>query len=150
LLAGRPDRVRAGVGAAIETLQDAMDSDSDGEASNRHLVLVVEDDPDIRECVQLVLQDEGYEVLTASNGAEAERQLEEMDAPCLMLLDLMMPVMSGWELLDHLRHSGRLERGLQVIVVSASPTHLPRGPIRCMRKPVRIDQLLATVRELSH
>jgi CheY-like chemotaxis protein len=127
-----------------------MDSEREHEASGRHPVLVVEDDPDIRECVQMVLEDEGYEVITAANGAEAERELEHIEEPCLMLLDLMMPVMSGWELLDHLRHSGRLDHDLQVVVVSASPTQVPRGPIRCMRKPVRIEQLLKTVRELSH
>jgi CheY-like chemotaxis protein len=126
-----------------------MDVDSEHGASHRHPVLVVEDDPDIRECVQMVLEEEGYEVITAANGEEAERELDHIACPCLMLLDLMMPVMSGWELLEHLRHSGRLDHDLQVVVVSASPTHLPRGPIRCMRKPVRLDQLLATVKELQ-
>jgi CheY-like chemotaxis protein len=111
-------------------------------------VLVVEDDPDIRDCMQMVLEDEGYHVITAANGAEAERELAHVDKPCVILLDLMMPVMSGWELLDHLRRDGRLDDGLHVIVVSASLGQLPRGTYRCMRKPVRIDQLLETVREL--
>jgi CheY-like chemotaxis protein len=66
----------------------------------------------------------------------------------VVLLDLMMPVMSGWELLEHLRRDGKLDHGLRVIVVSASLCQLPRGTYRCMRKPVRIDQLLKTVREL--
>ena len=112
-------------------------------------MLVVEDDPDIRECVQMVLEDEGFEVITAANGAEAERELEHIDSPCVVLLDLMMPVMSGWELLEHLRRDGRLEHGLRVVVVSASPSNVPRGPVKCMRKPVRVEQLIQTVRELS-
>lgn len=118
-------------------------------AQRRHPVLVVEDDADIRECVQMVLEEEGYEVITAANGAEAERELDQLERPCLMLLDLMMPVMSGWELLEHLRTKGQLGHGLRVVVVSASPMQIPRGTVRCMRKPVKLDQLLKTVKELQ-
>lgn len=109
--------------------------------------MVVEDDPDIRECVQMILEDEGFEVVTACNGAEAEKELAHMEEPCVVLLDLMMPVMSGWELLDHLRRDGKLKHGMRVVVVSAAPANLPSGPVKCMRKPVRADQLIATVRQ---
>jgi CheY-like chemotaxis protein len=110
--------------------------------------MVVEDDPDIREIVQLILEEEGYEVITAANGAEAEEELEHMTEPCLMLLDMMMPVMNGWELLDHLKKRGKLDDDkLRVVVISATPTGLPRGPVKCMRKPVRVEQLLETVRK---
>lgn len=109
--------------------------------------MVVEDDADIRECVQMLLEDEGFEVVTACNGAEAEAELERMDDPCVMLLDLMMPVMSGWELLERLRRGGKLDDGLHVVVISASPTHLEGGEaVVCMRKPVRAEQLLEAVR----
>lgn len=107
--------------------------------------MVVEDDADIRDCVQMILEDEGFEVVTAANGAEAEAELAAMDEPCVMLLDLMMPVMSGWELLEHLARDGKLD-GLHVVVISASPTKVPKGPVVCMRKPVRVEQLLDTVR----
>ncbi|MCU1281621.1 MAG: chemotaxis protein CheY [bacterium] len=113
-----------------------------------HPVMVVEDDPDIRECVQMILEDEGFKVITASNGAEAEEELSHMKEPCVMLLDLMMPVMSGWELLDHLQRDGRLDDGMHVVVVSATLGRLPKGSsVECMRKPVRADQLIATVRQ---
>src|SRR5260370_31096646 len=88
----------------------------------RHPVLVVEADPDMRECEKLILEQEGFRVVTAANGAEAEEELEQIGCPCVVLLDLMMPVMSGWELLAHLRKNGSLERGLHVVVVSASST----------------------------
>ncbi|MDB4966613.1 MAG: chemotaxis protein CheY [Myxococcales bacterium] len=114
---------------------------------HQHAVLVVEDDPDIREAVQMILEDEGFQVVTASNGAEAEAELERMDDPCLMLLDLMMPVMSGWELLEHLKRDGKLhDGGLSIVVVSASPHQVPSGPVATMRKPVRAEQLISTVR----
>jgi CheY-like chemotaxis protein len=109
--------------------------------------MIVEDDADIRECVQLILEEEGYEVITASNGAEAEEELAQMIEPCVMLLDLMMPVMSGWELLEHLRRNGLLPDGIHVVVVSSTPTDIPSGPVKCMRKPVRAEQLIATVRQ---
>jgi CheY-like chemotaxis protein len=110
--------------------------------------MVVEDDPDIRECVQLALEEEGFDVVTAANGAEAEAELERMTEPCVMLLDLMMPVMSGWELLEHLKRDGKLDGDrLHVVVVSATPTPLPGGPVRCIEKPVRVEQLLEAVRK---
>ena len=81
---------------------------SQGGCQHHHPVLVVEDDADIREAVQLILEDEGFDVVTACNGAEAEAELAHMEEPCLVLLDLMMPVMNGWELLAHLKRDGRL------------------------------------------
>jgi CheY-like chemotaxis protein len=109
-------------------------------------VLVVEDDPDIRECVKLILEDEGFAVVTAANGVEAEEELARIGCPCVMLLDLMMPVMSGWELLEHLRKNGSLKRGLHVVVVSASSTKGLDPAVDVMAKPVRLDQLIAAVR----
>jgi CheY-like chemotaxis protein len=112
-----------------------------------HPVLIVEDDPDIRECVQMILEDEGFCVITACNGAEAEKALARIDEPCVLLLDLMMPVMSGWELLEHLRRDGKLDHHLHVVVVSSTPTDIPSGPVKCMNKPVRAEQLIETVRQ---
>jgi len=107
--------------------------------------MVVEDDADIRECVQMILEDEGFKVVTATNGAEAAEELARMKEPCVMLLDLMMPVMSGWELLEHLQRAGKLD-GLHVVVVSAALSDVPVGPIEIMHKPLRAEQLIATVR----
>ena len=106
--------------------------------------MVVEDDADIREVLQMLLEDEGYRVVTARNGAEAEDELDTVE-PCVMLLDLTMPVMSGWELLQHMRRDGRLSDGIHVVIVSATPTALPEGPVAVLRKPVRAEELLATV-----
>lgn len=111
--------------------------------------MVVEDDPDIREVVQMVLEEEGFQVVTACNGAEAEAELNGGEWPCVMLLDLMMPVMNGWELLEHLRRDGRLADGLRVVVMSASPTGPLRGPVQMMKKPVSLDALVETVRALA-
>ena len=70
-----------------------------------HHILVVDDDIDIRALIQTVLQDDGYSVATAANGQEALVQVIE-NRPQVILLDLQMPVMNGWELLTQLRQAG--------------------------------------------
>ena len=58
-------------------------------------VLIVEDDPDVREMMELLLSSMGYRTVTAENGAVALDRLRE-SRPCMVLLDLMMQVMTGW------------------------------------------------------
>ena len=65
-------------------------------------VLIVDDDPAIRALIAAVLEDDGFGVVTAANGREALACIAQL-LPALVLLDLQMPVMSGWELLAHLR-----------------------------------------------
>jgi len=106
-------------------------------------VLLVEDDKDIREAVSAVLEAEGYTVLTAGNGKEA---LEALDRgqPCVVLLDLMMPVMDGWTFLAEVRKSRRLQ-DLPVVVVSAYSERRAEGVKRVLKKPLDVNQLLAAV-----
>src|SRR5689334_8429349 len=66
-------------------------------------ILVVEDDQDIREALMSVLEDEGYTVLGAANGLDGLEVLARISRPCMILLDLMMPVMSGAEFLSQMR-----------------------------------------------
>src|SRR6478735_2583026 len=139
---------RCTVGARIEVFSIVSTMDQQRGCPHGHPVMVVEDDPDIRECVQMILEDEGFEVVTACNGAEAEEELSHMEDPCVLLLDLMMPVMSGWELLDHLKRDGKLDDGMHVVVVSAAPSNVPKGAgVKVVRKPVHAEQLIATVRK---
>jgi CheY-like chemotaxis protein len=72
------------------------------DALNSAPVLVVDDDPDLRDVVALALGLEGYFVLTATNGREALAHITTRP-PSVVLLDLQMPVMSGWELVARLR-----------------------------------------------
>jgi CheY-like chemotaxis protein len=59
-------------------------------------ILVIEDDTDLRETLKDLLEMEGFNVVTASNGWEGLRQIEQNGQPCLILLDLMMPMRNGW------------------------------------------------------
>jgi len=108
-------------------------------------VLVVDDDCEIRETMTHLLEQEGYTVLTAANGKVALEQLRRCH-PNVMLLDLMMPVMSGWEVLDELGESGELA-SIPIIVISAM---CAAGARACLRKPVDLDELLSAVRTCCH
>jgi two-component system response regulator CpxR len=106
----------------------------------RPTVLVVDDDVSILETVSDVLEDEGYQVLRAENGEQAMHLLER-EQPNLMLLDLMMPVMSGWEVLEALHDRDELAH-IPVVVVSAM---LAPGARMCLPKPVDLGHLLQVV-----
>lgn len=70
------------------------------------MVLIIDDDDSIGEALQLMLQLKGYSSAIASNGAEAVAWLRAHDRPCLIFLDLMMPVMDGMQFLDWARTEG--------------------------------------------
>jgi CheY-like chemotaxis protein len=109
-------------------------------------ILVVEDDPDIRETLSEALGFEGYEVTAASNGREALDALRRGPRADVILLDLMMPVMSGWEF-RRVQLDDPALAGIPVVVVSASAPGNAR-PDRLLPKPFDIDDLLAVVAEL--
>jgi CheY-like chemotaxis protein len=112
-------------------------------------VLVVDDDEDTRTCVIGVLEAEGYAVRGASNGRDALVILKGDFTPDLVLLDLMMPVMSGWEVLDELAKVPKLAT-LPVVVFTAAGDAVPKDakltkPV--VRKPIEIDALLRMVND---
>src|SRR4051812_37667489 len=81
-------------------------------------VLIVEDERDIRDTLEEVLKYEGFSVHSSSNGQEALTLLKTIERPCLILLDMMMPVMNGWEFLQMQRQDEILAT-IPVVVVSA-------------------------------
>ena len=116
-------------------------------AAPRRSVLVVEDDEDIRAAIAEILEGEGYEVAIAANGSEALDELEHMRRPCLILLDLMMPVMNGHEFLARLRDTPRMQR-VPVLVLTAVSTEAPPGARGLLRKPFIVEELLDAVQSL--
>ena len=109
-------------------------------------VLIVEDDDDIREVVASALSNEGFQVYQANTGVRALELLREMPHPSLILADLMMPVMSGWDLIKALSQDDRLAT-LPVVVVSAVDQEAPHG-FRRVKKPFDLDELVRIVAEL--
>jgi CheY-like chemotaxis protein len=106
-------------------------------------ILVVDDDVDIRDSLASLLEARGYRVRTCANGQEAVAAIER-DPPAFVLLDLMMPVMSGWEVVDWIkRHEViAIER---VLVMSAS-AEVANG-VAVVRKPFDLGEILQTIRE---
>lgn len=111
-------------------------------------ILVVDDDNAIRETLRAILEDEGFPVAAAGNGREALVQLEAMPLPGLCIIDLVMPVMNGWELCAELARHPSLAR-VPVLLVSANSNvdAPPAGlqTVHVMRKPISFDRLLEFV-----
>ncbi|HWQ11795.1 MAG TPA: response regulator [Roseiflexaceae bacterium] len=112
-------------------------------------VLIVDDDRDIREMLAQTLEDEGYEVLTAASGREAMALLTSTHTPpCVILLDLMMPGMNGWEFRAAQQRDPRLA-AIPVVVLSAR-TDLPSATatmagVHYLAKPIDFDTLMDTI-----
>jgi CheY-like chemotaxis protein len=111
-------------------------------------VLIVEDCDDSREMMAELLRFAGYRVEEARNGLEAYQLLCACEErPGLVLLDLMMPVMSGPELVEALAADPRLS-SLPIVVVSAAVETIATGAVkRAIRKPISVDLLLEVVGE---
>lgn len=107
-------------------------------------VLIVEDDPDMREIERATLGSAGYEVLLAGDGAEGLARLEDR-RPCVILLDLMMPRMDGLTFLAE-RQRRQLADDVPVVCVSAAGPEMVAHAIRlgareCIHKPADFDEL---------
>jgi len=118
-------------------------------ATTRELdVLVVEDDADLGQSIATVLELEGYRARLAADGREALTLLDTGYRPSLLLVDLIMPVMDGWELCDALAGDERYDE-IPVILMSASggplpPPHPPKL-VRLFRKPFAFSQLIEAI-----
>jgi CheY-like chemotaxis protein len=112
-------------------------------------ILLVDDDLNIRTVITEILEDEGYRVVSAANGQEALRYLQQQpDAPCLILLDLMMPVMSGWDFRRAQQQDPQLA-SIPVVVISADNSVQHKAASLAasdyLAKPIDIDLLITTV-----
>lgn len=116
-------------------------------ATADHPVLIVDDDHGIRGVLSQILQDEGHAVSTASNGLEALQKIRSVE-PCLILLDLMMPVMNGWEFMDRRSEQGTMA-SIPVVVISADKQARDKaaalGAADCLEKPIDLNRLIDTV-----
>jgi CheY-like chemotaxis protein len=110
------------------------------------VVSVIEDDEAIRSHLAEVLRARGLNVLEASHGEEALTLLRRRGIrPSLMVVDLMMPVMDGWEFL---KEGGPLLNGVPVFVVTAFPeSRVPEGAMALLKKPVNLHALMQTLEQ---
>jgi CheY-like chemotaxis protein len=110
------------------------------------IVMVVDDDLDIREAIAITLELHGYTVLTAADGVECLERLRAGAAPDLVLLDLMMPRMNGWETCAELANDAALAH-LPVVVLTGNVrvAHEELCAAAFLRKPIELDTLVETV-----
>ena len=111
-------------------------------------VMLVEDDVQARSLLREILEMEGFKVVAFSNGYEALNYLRDEEAPCLVVLDLRMPVMDGTQLRSAMLKDPRLAR-IPVIVVTAFDGRAAAGlsVLKVLKKPVDVDALLSLVKE---
>ncbi|MBI2519100.1 MAG: response regulator [Bdellovibrio sp.] len=114
--------------------------------SNRK-ILIVEDDAAIREGLRYALELEGYEVSTAIHGKDGLEQLAKGPSPCLILLDLMMPVMNGWQFIDALGKDIVLANIPVVLVTAFSDQAKGLNTKGIIKKPIDLVVLLQMVKK---
>lgn len=116
-------------------------------------VLIVDDDTDLRRALTELLEEEGYAVVGAADGRDALAKLQAGLRPALILLDLMMPGMNGWDFRKAQLDDPEL-RALSVVVVTASGSdpatiRAQLGPVELLAKPIHPNDLLDVVGRLA-
>jgi len=113
----------------------------------RGCVVVIDDDNDILESIAIVLRGAGYDARTESSGAEALDTVRRGET-CLILLDLMMPGMNGWEFRTEQLRDAALA-AIPTVVMTGFPAAAENadslGAVACLKKPIDLDELLDTV-----
>lgn len=110
------------------------------------VLLVVEDDHDLRELFKLTLRHSGYDVLGVGDGYEALALLDQV-TPDAVILDLGLPTVRGEDVIEELQANAE-NRAIPIVVVTASDKEIAAPNVACtLRKPVSPDQLVETVRK---
>jgi CheY-like chemotaxis protein len=112
----------------------------------RPIALIVEDDPDSREALEDVVDHIGFSAVGAKHGLAALRYLTGADPlPTVILLDLMMPVMNGWEFLEQRTPA---VRSIPVFVLTATPNAAVPAGVPVILKPVTLEELTCALQAL--
>jgi CheY-like chemotaxis protein len=110
-------------------------------------ILVVEDEPMIRENLKMLLELEGFPVCTAENGEVGLNVLRTMPKPCLILLDLLMPVMNGMEFMEAKSHEDAIAAIPVCIVSGVADKPDMSNASAFVKKPIDFDSLLKFVKQ---
>lgn len=115
---------------------------------NNHTILVIEDEDEARQILGQILEFEGFQVVGAANGAEALDYLRASEQPCLIVLDILMPVMDGRQFRAAMLKDQSLAQ-IPVVVVSALEPSAAAdlAAMRVFKKPLDVNALIAVVKE---
>ncbi len=115
------------------------------------VILVIEDDEAISSSIRQALELEGYYVVTAGDGKQGLELLNTIATPCLILLDLMLPIMNGWEFLEVIKRNHKhMLAAIPVVITSAAGDAAKGAAAKAqgyIKKPIDLDLLLFTVRK---
>jgi CheY-like chemotaxis protein len=116
--------------------------------SHGDLIMVVDDEPESRTFLVMLLQLEGFKVVAFSNGAEALHYLANSTPPCLVIFDIRMPVMDGIQFRSAMLQDPRLAKIPAVVVTAFEPLATENlAALKVFRKPLDFDALLITIRQ---
>ncbi len=136
---------RSATHEAVARVEPSSAVDDDRmEVDTSRFVLIVDDDPDLLDVTSFVIENEGMAVETARHGQAALEMLADGRLPALVLLDLMMPVMNGWEFLAAVAKDPRLAH-IPVVVLTASEHTEVAGARAVLSKPMDLNELLRVV-----
>ena len=112
-------------------------------------ILLAEDDLEIRDVVQDLLEEIGCDVIPARTGKQALDFLsnDPRSPPDMVILDLMMPLVTGWQVLEVIQRDPALAR-IPVVVLTAATQDRPSGVAALLQKPFQVDDLLETIQRL--
>lgn len=114
-----------------------------------HLLLVVDDDRDVGDALSEILEEEGYRVVRVENGRAALEYLRAGDRPAMILLDMMMPVMNGWQFRRKQQEDPSIQH-IPVVMITGSEERradlIPNNQV--LTKPFPVDELLKFVHQL--
>lgn len=112
-------------------------------------ILLIEDNTDLRETLEDILRYEGYNIISVANGEQAIQHLKSQPTPCLILLDLMMPVMSGWEFRSQQLRDPEIA-AIPVVIISGAGDVQKQAALlnvaEFLTKPIEVSLLLEVVR----
>lgn len=116
-------------------------------------ILLVEDDLDIQDNLKAFLEMENFEVTSVANGKQAIELMQKSGKPSLILLDLMMPIMNGYELLAEMKKRDLYQNSPVPIILLSAATDIEETAreqvVKFIRKPIALDKLLLTIKEIT-
>jgi CheY-like chemotaxis protein len=137
------DNLSAPEDGLLQQPHGSIEDDRKQISTSNKIVLIIDDDPDLLEATSFALESEGFDIETARHGEEGLQRLRMGDRPAVVLLDLMMPVMNGWQFLEEVAKFPSLN-AIPIVVLTAARAEVS-GAAEVLRKPVDLGLLIGVL-----